>query len=78
AYLSLRLGILNRIPFSIPFETCLRIFRQFISNDLQHRGFTPEDRWHNKQQAIMRRKRIAEDGFDKLGEADLRQPIDGV
>ncbi|KAI0311311.1 HECT-domain-containing protein [Amylostereum chailletii] len=76
AYLSPRLGILNHIPFSIPFETRVRIFRRFISNDLQYRGFTPEDRWHNKQQAVIRRERIAEDGFDKLGEADLRRPIE--
>jgi ubiquitin-protein ligase E3 C len=33
AQISPRLGILNNIPFAIPFETRVRIFREFIYND---------------------------------------------
>jgi len=35
AFLSPRLGVLNNIPFVIPFEVRIEIFRQFIRNDAQ-------------------------------------------
>lgn len=33
AFLSPRLGVLNNIPFVIPFDVRVEIFRQFIRND---------------------------------------------
>ena len=39
AYLSPRLGVLNNIPFAIPFDVRVSIFRSFIRNDAVSRGY---------------------------------------
>ena len=74
AYLSPRLGILNNIPFAIPFDVRVAIFRQFIDNDERNLGHGP-DMFLYATEATVRRGHIAEDGFDKLGEANLKGRI---
>ncbi|KAH7906909.1 HECT-domain-containing protein [Hygrophoropsis aurantiaca] len=76
AHLSPRLGILNNIPFAIPFETRVAIFRRFVDADLEHRGMSMQifSRRHRLEVEI-RRNNIAQDGYDKLADADLHAPI---
>ncbi|KAF8182521.1 HECT-domain-containing protein [Pholiota molesta] len=79
AAMSPRLGILNNIPFAIPFEVRVSIFRHFVLNDmaargtLRHRGFGP---FGHKARVQVRRGMVAQDGFDRLGEVDLKAPIE--
>ncbi|KAL1745181.1 HECT-domain-containing protein [Schizophyllum fasciatum] len=79
AAMSPRLGVLNNIPFAIPFEVRVSIFRHFVANDMLGRGrtvnryaFGPGQR----TRAEIRRGRVAEDGFDRLGDADLKAPLE--
>lgn len=82
AALSPRLGVLNNIPFAIPFATRFRILRAFVDADRASHAQGGEDPpdirrpWSvvggMPQRASVRRGHIAEDGFDKLGEADLK------
>ncbi|KZT00431.1 HECT-domain-containing protein [Laetiporus sulphureus 93-53] len=74
AYLSPRLGVLNNIPFAIPFETRVAIFRNFIRNDMATRGVR-ETPHFARQRVVVRRGSVAQDGFDKLEDADLHAPI---
>ena len=73
AELSPRLGILNNIPFTIPFEVRVFMFRAFVTADRQRYGYTsrfmyPEDR----VRVQIRRDRVAQDGFDKLEGINLK------
>ncbi|KAH9925375.1 HECT-domain-containing protein [Epithele typhae] len=75
AYLSPRLGVLNNIPFAIPFDVRVGIFRRFVINDMERRGFT---QWRGRMgttRVTIRRTHIAQDGFDRLGDVDLKSPI---
>ena len=75
ADLSPRLGVLNNIPFAIPFEARVKIFRSFIRNDkstVAPRSYS----FHSRTRATVRRGHIAEDGFDKLGDANLKEYIE--
>ncbi|KAF8339579.1 uncharacterized protein EI90DRAFT_2966715 [Cantharellus anzutake] len=69
ASMSPRLGVLNNIPFSIPFSVRVQILRRFIANDASRLGL---DDWFNlhrsrpRFQATIRRKQVAKDGFDQL------------
>ena len=77
ADLSPRLGVLNNIPFAIPFEARVKIFRSFIENDRHAIGAdTRSFARHTRTRATVRRGHVAEDGFDKLGDADLKHPIE--
>ena len=77
AYLSPRLGVLNNIPFAIPFETRVSIFRHFVLNDMMSRGRL--DRFGSrKARAVIRRDKIAQDGFDRLQDTNLKQPLEIV
>ncbi|KXN82656.1 hypothetical protein AN958_02333 [Leucoagaricus sp. SymC.cos] len=87
AQISPRLGILNNIPFAIPFETRVRIFREFVYNDMVAHGANMESlsgsmpsraamQFLNKTRVQVRREMVAQDGFDRLAEADLKQPIE--
>jgi ubiquitin-protein ligase E3 C len=77
AYLSPRLAILNKIPFAIPFETRVSIFRRFVLNDMMSRGRM--DRFSGgRTKAVIRRDKIAQDGFDRLQDANLKQPLEIV
>jgi len=75
ADLSPRLGVLNNIPFAIPFEARVKIFRSFIENDRHSTGAGTRS-FFQRTRATVRRGHVAEDGFDKLAEADLKQPIE--
>ena len=71
AYHSPRLGILNNIPFAIPFEVRVAIFQQFVTSDMEKfGGRNPWDR--NQTQVSVRRNNLAADGFDKLENAFLK------
>ena len=77
AYLSPRLAVLNNIPFAIPFETRVSIFRHFVLNDMMARGRL--DRFSGgRTRAVIRRDKIAQDGFDRLQDANLKQPLEIV
>lgn len=72
--MSPRLGVLHNIPFAIPFELRVSIFRNFILNDRRSRGIEMFGR-RPQTWITVRRGSIAQDGFDKLQDADLRAPI---
>ena len=70
--------MLNNIPFAVPFDVRVGIFRRFVLNDADTRGLAAPwrgGRMGGPHRVTVRRDRIAEDGFDKLGEVDLRTPI---
>ncbi|KAJ7649720.1 HECT-domain-containing protein [Roridomyces roridus] len=73
ARLAPRLGILHNIPFSIPFSTRVSVFRSFIYNDVM----TRQDEMYGggRLQVTVRRENIAQDGFDRLRDADLKGRI---
>ena len=68
--------MLNNIPFAVPFDVRVGIFRRFVANDMEARGLAP---WRGGRMGTMRvtirRMHIAQDGFDRLGDIDLRAPI---
>ncbi|CAG8517471.1 9293_t:CDS:10 [Acaulospora colombiana] len=69
--ISPRLGILYNIPFVIPFDERVRIFRQFVRNDRErspghHHFFEPRHR------VTIRRDHIFEDGYTHLNSAGAR------
>lgn len=72
--LSPRLGLLHSIPFAIPFETRVHIFREFIRNDRGKHGIPLFSRIERVEVSI-RRGHISEDGYDKLSGVNLRTPI---
>lgn len=88
AQISPRLGILNNIPFAIPFETRVRIFREFVYNDMVAHGANEASGPSRmlpsramqfggyKTRVQVRRDMVAQDGFDRLAEADLKQPVE--
>jgi ubiquitin-protein ligase E3 C len=64
AYLSPRLGVLNNVPFMIPFQVRVGIFHQFAARDygrLRRTIHRPSVR-----EFSIRRSHVAEDGFTKL------------
>ncbi|KAM0439891.1 hypothetical protein ACHAPT_000989 [Fusarium lateritium] len=75
-----KLEILKHMPFAVPFETRVMIFRQFIQLDRGRRsGDIPNNfsLFHAKHHAQIRRKRLFEDAykhFYELGE-NLKDPI---
>ncbi|KAH8114432.1 HECT-domain-containing protein [Phellopilus nigrolimitatus] len=76
AHLSPRLGVLNNIPFAIPFATRVEIFRQFVVNDMiayagsAHRFERATAR--TRTRVVVRRGNVASDGFDKLANTNLK------
>lgn len=68
AYLSPRLGILNNIPFAIPFETRVNIFRSFVRNDQLNNEQMIERSGIYRKKVTIRRENVAQDGFDHLNE----------
>ncbi|RDB26515.1 hypothetical protein Hypma_005662 [Hypsizygus marmoreus] len=104
AYLSPRLGILNNIPFAIPFDVRVSIFRHFVLNDVLARSSSPASvasaanainplaalrglvgsmggqrggmGGTGKTRVQVRRGSVAQDGFDRLADADLKAPVE--
>ncbi|KAM0373384.1 hypothetical protein ACHAPZ_002439 [Fusarium culmorum] len=74
-----KLEILKHMPYAVPFETRVMIFRQFINldraqrDDENPRSFTPYARHH----AQISRKRLFEDAFNQFYEMgdSLKDPI---
>lgn len=62
AYISPRLGILNNIPFAIPFSVRVEIFRDFVANDMARLEQSDNVGYH----CTVRRGQIAKDGYDSL------------
>ncbi|RHZ57890.1 hypothetical protein Glove_382g38 [Diversispora epigaea] len=64
--ISPRLGILYNIPFVIPFDERVKIFRNFVRNDREriHDGF-----FEPRRRVTIRRNNIFEDGFAYLNSA---------
>lgn len=84
-----RLEILQNMPFFIPFETRVQIFREFVTMDqISRRGTADADEWRfaqmnsptgmiSKHRAKVRRKNIFDDAYSQfydLGEG-LKEPI---
>ncbi len=65
--------MLNNIPFAIPFDVRVGIFRRFVLNDRETRGLA-EWRGHGTRVTI-RRDHVSQDGFDRLADVDLRSQI---
>ncbi|GJJ13246.1 hypothetical protein Clacol_007497 [Clathrus columnatus] len=86
AQLSPRLGVLNNIPFAIPFEVRVEIFRQFVRNDYERTVSNSSsgnvfDRFFNRprrKRAVVRRGSISRDGFDQLSGLgpELKGPVE--
>lgn len=84
-----RLEILQNLPFFIPFDTRVQIFREFVSMDqIIRRGTADADEWRFAQinsptgtiarhRAKVRRKNIFEDAYDQFYELGdgLKEPI---
>ncbi|GAA6025858.1 hypothetical protein JCM10207_003234 [Rhodosporidiobolus poonsookiae] len=67
ALVSPRLGVLNNIPFVIPFETRVAIFRQFVASDYQKLGLDPNGLiQRSRHRAVIRRSHVAEDAYAHL------------
>ncbi|KAG9291049.1 hypothetical protein G9A89_012921 [Geosiphon pyriformis] len=71
-----RLAVLNNIPFVIPFEERVKIFRRFVDIDRQrnyHNDFVLERR----TRATIRRTHVFEDGFANLNTLgkELKRPV---
>lgn len=78
AVMSPRLGILNNIPFAIPFDVRVSIFRNFVMNDMISKGITRYSHLGmlHKSRVQVRRGMVAQDGFDKLADVNLKAPIE--
>ncbi|CAB5374017.1 unnamed protein product [Rhizophagus irregularis] len=71
-----RLGILDNIPFVIPFEVRIKIFREYVYNDKKrdrHFDVFP----HPRTRVTIRRNSVFEDGFTHLNAlgAGLKSPV---
>ena len=79
AFLSPRLGILNNVPFMIPFDVRVQIFRRFVHIDAVENGIYA-DRFHRRRAVQIRRGHVAQDGFVHLAPlgADLKRPLEIV
>ncbi|KAI8394277.1 uncharacterized protein BYT42DRAFT_487189 [Radiomyces spectabilis] len=62
--ISPRLGLLNNIPFVIPFEDRVKIFRMFVENDRRRNGI--DDLRRISLDREIRRHHVFEDGFASL------------
>ncbi|KDE07226.1 hypothetical protein MVLG_02449 [Microbotryum lychnidis-dioicae p1A1 Lamole] len=67
SFISPRLGVLNNIPFVIPFETRVAIFRQFVQNDRIRLGLN-EFRYDRSRRTTVRVRRtnLAADAFQQM------------
>ncbi|KAG9127108.1 hypothetical protein FRC07_000668 [Ceratobasidium sp. 392] len=82
AALSPRSKILTHIPFSIPFDVRVQVFRRFVQNDWKsvirrHQHSEHSIFGRGRQRAVVRRGRVAEDGFKALSgmREDLKLPV---
>lgn len=66
------------MPFSIPFEVRVEIYRHFVANDMMSRGGVDRYSRRGRTRIVVRRDKIAQDGFDKLQDVDLKSPLEIV
>jgi len=83
ALVSPRLGVLQNVPFVIPFETRVAIFRQFVSSDFQRLGLGDATSFsaRSRHRAVVRRgNHLAEDAFKQLNGlgAELKKRVEIV
>ncbi|BGP20322.1 hypothetical protein JCM10213_002049 [Rhodosporidiobolus nylandii] len=79
ALVSPRLGVLNNIPFVIPFETRLSIFRQFVASDFAKLGLDANGHLRRAgHRAVIRRNHLAEDAYTHLNGlgSDLKKRVE--
>ncbi|ESK89887.1 hypothetical protein Moror_802 [Moniliophthora roreri MCA 2997] len=77
-FLGPRQAVLNNIPFVIPFEVRVAIFRQYVLVDRQ-RHAVASSRYPRRPRVEIRRTHIAQDGFDKLNQdVDLKKGVEIV
>ncbi|CAG8435448.1 9145_t:CDS:10 [Ambispora gerdemannii] len=71
-----RLEILSNIPFVIPFEERVKIFRKFIEND-RERNYHNDFFLDRRTRATIRRTHVFEDGFTHLNTLgkELKRPV---
>ncbi len=70
AVISPRLGLLNNIPFVVPFEQRVEIFRMFVQNDKKRNNI--DETYSRPRTAVtVRRDHIFEDGFSSLNSLDV-------
>ena len=70
--------MLNNIPFAIPFDVRVSIFRSFVQTDARTHGYSLRGfgrGWAAPTRVTVRRGSIAQDGFNRLGDVDLKGPI---
>ncbi|KAG0666865.1 hypothetical protein C6P46_003575 [Rhodotorula mucilaginosa] len=82
ALISPRLGVLRNIPFVVPFETRVAIFRQFVANDFRKLGLGDATSYsaRSRHRAVVRRTNLAEDAYAHLNGlgAELKKRIEIV
>lgn len=72
AFVSPRIGVLNNIPFVVPFTVRVEIFREFVRLDAQRHGILRDVYQRAVHTVTIRRTNLAEDGFvhlNRLGPA---------
>ncbi|KDR70650.1 hypothetical protein GALMADRAFT_879854 [Galerina marginata CBS 339.88] len=72
-------AILKNIPFALPFETRVSIFQHFIATDrVLHSSTERLDAMGHDQRLRVKIRRgvVTQDGFERLGEIDLRAPLE--
>ncbi|GAA6055060.1 hypothetical protein JCM3770_001778 [Rhodotorula araucariae] len=80
ALVSPRLGVLQNVPFVIPFETRVAIFRQFVASDFARLGLGDATSFaaRSRHRAVVRRTHLAEDAFKQLNGlgAELKKRVE--
>ncbi|WFD30911.1 HECT-type E3 ubiquitin transferase [Malassezia sp. CBS 17886] len=81
AFVGPRLGVLNAIPFVVPFEVRVEVFRQFVRNDVERLGIARDVYMRGPRHRVtIRRSAVAEDGMAQLNGlgAHLKEPVEIV
>lgn len=81
AFVGPRLGVLNHIPFVIPFEVRVEVFRQFVRNDVERLGLARDVYgFPRRHRVTVRRTAVAEDGMAQLNGLGprLKEPLEIV
>ncbi|WFD34053.1 HECT-type E3 ubiquitin transferase [Malassezia cuniculi] len=74
---SASLNVLDNIPFVVPFDVRVEIFRQYVSKDIARRGANTPYAPLFAHSATVRRNSVASDGMVQLGPlgARLKEPV---
>ncbi|PWN20875.1 HECT-domain-containing protein [Microstroma glucosiphilum] len=66
AFISPRLGILNNLPFVLPFATRVEIFETFVFRDARRNDIRQNTGFQRRKRVTIRRDHVAEDGMAQL------------